>query len=62
MQILILHLFCSAVLTVSFEQPSYSVTESAGQVEACVVLNCEAAQPVTVSVSANSAEAMGNTS
>lgn len=40
------------VLTVSFEKSSDRVLESAGPVETCLLLNCEAAKPVDVTISA----------
>lgn len=44
------------MLTVSFKQDSYDVMESAGQVEACLVLNCKTAVPVDVTVLASESD------
>ena len=41
------------MLEVYFEKESYPVSESVGQVETCLLLNCEAAEPVTVTLSAH---------
>ena len=40
------------MLEVYFEEENYPVSESVGQVETCLLLNCEAAEPVTVTLSA----------
>ena len=41
------------MLEVYFENENYPVSESVGQVETCLLLNCEAAEPVTVTFSAH---------
>ena len=46
----------SIVLTVSFEEPTYSVVEAEGPVEVCVILNCEAAENVTVTATVGAAD------
>ena len=41
------------MLEVYFEKENYPVSESVGQEETCLLLNCEAAEPVTVTLSAH---------
>ena len=50
------------VLTASIEQASYTVMEAVGELEVCLVLNCQAFETVTVTVLAregNPVEARG---
>lgn len=49
-------LFLFLVLEVSFKESKTRVLESAGQVESCLRLNCEAAKPVMVTISAQESE------
>lgn len=49
-------IFCFSVVEVSFEETGYSIMEPDGPVETCVVLNCEAAAPVTVVIAARESQ------
>ena len=52
--------FCSAVVTLQFESPNYSVVENEGSVTVCLANSIGSDQPISVNVSTAPKTATGH--